>query len=149
MPLALWADFSKIQVGDTASCEVTVTEEDVDAFARLSQDDNALHMDDSVAREYGFPRRVAHGMLALSAISRLIGTQLPGHGALWLSQDVQFTTPVFVGDTFEAKVTVQQLSMGAQVVVLSTEARNLTTGGVVLRGTAKVRVLPRKSEEQA
>src|SRR5438105_4339171 len=137
MVLATWADISKIQVGDTASCEMTVTEEHVDSFARLSLDDNALHMDDSVAREYGFPKRVAHGMLALSAISRLIGTQLPGPGALWLSQEVQFATPVFVGDTLEARVTVQQLSMGAQVVVLSTEAKNLSTGGMVLRGTAK------------
>ncbi len=148
MPLSVEADFSRIQLGDTASCEMTVTEEQVDAFARLSLDDNPLHMDDSAAHEYGFPRRVAHGMLALSAISRLIGTALPGPGALWLSQDVQFATPVFVGDTLEATVTVQQLSAGARVVVLATEARNLSTGGMVLRGTAKVRVPPRKPEGQ-
>lgn len=149
MSSADWADFSKIQVGDTASCEVTVTEEDVDTFARLSLDDNSLHMDEAVAQSYGFQRRVAHGMLALSAISRLIGTQLPGHGSLWLSQDLQFATPVFVGDTFEARVTVQQLSAAAQVVVLSTEATNLTTGSPVLRGTAKVRIPSRKLEELA
>src|SRR5438270_13737122 len=121
MVLATWADISKIQVGDTASCEMTVTEEHIATFARLSLDDNALHMDDSVAREYGFPKRVAHGMLALSAISRLIGTQLPGPRALWLPQDVQFATPAFLADTRDARVTVLELSLGAQVVAVSTQ----------------------------
>jgi acyl dehydratase len=144
---ATWADIAKIQVGDTASCEMTVTEAHVDTFAQLSQDDNPLHMDDRVARQHGFPRRVAPGMLALSAISRLIGTQLPGPGALWLSQDVQFAMPVFVGDRVEARVTVEQVSTGAQAVVLRTEAVNADTQAVVLRGTAKVRILPRRSKE--
>jgi acyl dehydratase len=149
MTLATWADITRIQVGDSASCEMTVTEKHVDAFARLSLDDNPLHMDDNVAHEYGFPRRVAHGLLALSAISRLIGTQLPGPGALWLSQDVQFAAPVLVGDKLEARVTVQQISVAAQAVVLRTEAANLDSGAVVLRGTARVRIIPRPQQVQA
>lgn len=134
---------SAIRIGDTASCELEVTEEQVDTFARLSGDVNPLHMDDAVAQEYGFPGRVAHGMIALSAISRLIGTQLPGPGGLWLSQDVQFAAPVFIGDKLEARVEVQSISTGAQVVVLKTEVANSATQTVVLRGTAKVRIPPR------
>lgn len=137
------ADINTIKIGDSASCELEVTESHVDAFAWLSGDDNPLHMDDAVAREYGFPGRVAHGMIALSAISCLIGTQLPGPGGLWLSQDVQFAAPVFIGDKLEARVEVQNISTGAQVIVLGTEVVNSATRVAVLRGTAKVRIPPR------
>jgi acyl dehydratase len=110
------------------------------AFAALSYDDNALHMSDEFAREHGFPGRVAHGMLSLATISRLIGTQLPGPGALWISQEFQFVTPVYVGNTIAAKVTVQSVSSAARIVTLQTEVHNLSTKNVVLRGTAKVRM---------
>lgn len=143
-----WADINKLAVGDTASCELVVTEQHVEAFAGLSEDTNPLHMDTSVAREYGFPRRVAHGMLALGAISRLVGTRLPGPGALWLSQEVQFAAPVLVGDHLKAQVTVQQISKAAQIVVLRTEVVNTDTGAVALLGSAKVKILQRRFQEE-
>lgn len=133
-------ELQNIKVGDTASCNFTIDDKMVDAFAQLSHDDNALHMNDAFARERGFPGRVAHGMFALSTISRLIGTQLPGPGSLWISQELQFTTPVYLGETIEARVTVQSISQAAQVVVLQTEVVNQNTKAIVLRGTAKVRV---------
>ena len=139
-----WADLSKIQAGDVATCQTTITEQHIDAFAALSDDDNRLHMENEVAQSYGFPKRVAHGMLSLSMISRLIGTQLPGHGSLWVSEDLQFAAAVFVGDELEAKVEVQQVSKAAQLVVLTTEVVKIESGAVVLRGTAKVRVATRK-----
>lgn len=129
-----------IQVGDVATCQWTVTAEQIDAFASFSSDDNPLHMQDSFAQQLGFQGRVAHGMVTLSAISRLIGTQLPGPGSLWMSQEVHFAAPVFVEDQIEARVTVQSVSKAARVVVLQTEAINSQTKLVVLRGTAKVRV---------
>lgn len=143
MALAQWADIETLEIGDTASCELVVTEMQVEAFAQLSEDTNPLHMDLSVAREYGFPRRVAHGVLALGAISRLIGTKLPGPGALWLSQEVQFTAPALTGDHLEARVTVQQISIGARTVILRTEVVNTSTGTAILLGSAKVRILQR------
>ena len=138
------ADINRIQVGDTASCDFVVDDQAVKAFAALSLDDNALHMDEAVAQDRGFPRRVAHGMLALGGISRLIGTQLPGHGSLWTTQDLRFSTPVFVGDALTARVTVEQVSKGAGTVKLKTEVKNNSTGSVVLSGTALVRIPPRK-----
>jgi 3-hydroxybutyryl-CoA dehydratase len=138
------ADINRIQVGDTASCDFVVDDQAVKAFAALSLDDNALHMDEAVAQACGFPRRVAHGMLALGGISRLIGTQLPGHGSLWTTQELRFSTPVFVGDALTARVTVEQVSKGAGTVKLKTEVKNNSTGSVVLSGTALVRIPPRK-----
>lgn len=138
------ADIDRIQIGAVASCEFVLDEEQVQAFAQLSHDVNSLHMDTAAASQLGFPHRVAHGMLALSAISRLIGTELPGHGSLWLSHEAQFPNPVFVGNRLSASVTVEQVSKSVNVVVLRTEAVNLTTGTTVLRGSARVRVPSRK-----
>jgi 3-hydroxybutyryl-CoA dehydratase len=129
-----------IKVGDCASCEMLIDEQSIAAFAALSLDDNALHMNQEFAKSCGFPGRVAHGMLSLSTISRLIGTQLPGPGALWISQEFQFVTPVFVNDTISAQVTVQSVSVAARIVTLQTEVQNKTSNTLVLRGTAKVRV---------
>lgn len=127
-------------MGDTASCELAIDEPLIDAFAAFSADVNSLHMDAEFAKQRGFGGRVAHGMIALSAISRLIGTQLPGHGSLWASQELQFAQPVMVGDRLEARVTVERVSAGAQMVVLKTEVINLINQAVVLRGTARVRI---------
>lgn len=135
------ANLSTIRVGDTASCGVTITQSHVDAFVQLSADDNPLHLDAPTARAYGFERLVAHGMLALSAISRLIGTRLPGPGSLWVSQDVKFVAPVLVGDALTAMVRVEQISMAAGLVQLKTEVSNAQTGACVLTGTARVKVM--------
>jgi len=134
------ASIENIRVGDTASCQFVVTDQDVQTFSQLSKDNNPLHMDVAFAKQSGFPGRVAHGMLSLSSISRLIGTELPGPGSLWISQDVQFPQPVSPGDTLMAQVTVKQVSSAAMVVVLTTEVHNVDTDVVVLRGTAKVRI---------
>lgn len=134
------ANIDAIRVGDTTSCEWTVTSQQVDAFAEFSHDDNPLHMQDDFAASLGFPGRVAHGMVTLSAISRLIGTRLPGPGSLWMSQEVHFAAPVFVNDQVQARVTVQSVSKAARVVVLLTEAINMQSNATVLRGIAKVRI---------
>jgi acyl dehydratase len=133
-----------IHVGSAATCDLQVTDADIHAFAALSRDTNPLHVDAAAAREFGFPRPVAHGMIALGSISRLIGTELPGPGALWLSQEVQFVGPVLAGDSLTARVEVTRVSKAAGVVVLRTEVTSGASGQPVLVGTARVKVLPRK-----
>ena len=134
------ADIDQIEVGDRASYTFRVTAAEIDTFAKLSADNNSLHVDDEFANRRGFPSRVAHGMLTLSAISKLIGTQLPGHGSLWMSQDLQFVQPVLVDTELLAEVRVTAVSGAAQIVVLETTVKNVATAATVLRGTAKVRV---------
>lgn len=136
------ADIRRILPGDTATCESTVSESDVLAFSRLSLDVNPLHLDRDVAGGYGFERPVAHGMLALSIISRLIGTVLPGPGSLWVSQEVKFPSPALVGDRLAGTVSVEQVSLSTGLVVLRTEVINVNTGRPVLSGMARVKVMP-------
>ncbi|HUI06195.1 MAG TPA: MaoC family dehydratase [Verrucomicrobiae bacterium] len=142
-----WADINRLKVGDTAACDFVASEGNVATFAELSQDDNPLHMDEQAARALGFPQRVAHGILALSAISRLIGTQLPGPGSLWVSQELKFPAAVLVGDRLTAQVTVEQISLAAGIVKLRTEVRNTDSGVVVLTGSAMVKIPRRASGE--
>jgi acyl dehydratase len=141
-----YANLDTIRCGDTAECENTIAASDIDAFARLSLDVNPIHMDAGVARDYGFARPVAHGMLALGTISRLIGTELPGPGSLWVSQELQFAAPVLSGDRVISRVTVEKVSKAAGLVQLRTVVSNAETGAVVLSGVAKVKVLSRSEQ---
>jgi acyl dehydratase len=137
------ATLETVHVGDEASCEFVATEERIRAFADFSLDTNPLHLDPQSARDLGFPQRVAHGMIALTAVSRLIGTQLPGPGSLWVSQEVRFVAPVLLDDPVTVRVVVERVSQATGIVQLKTEANHTIRGSLLLSGTARVRVLGR------
>lgn len=130
----------ELQLGQTASVSRTITSDDVAAFARLSGDYNALHLDEEFAARTEFAQRVVHGFLHASLLSTLIGTKLPGRGALYTSQTIEFTRPVFIGDTVEARATVEKIDRDTRLVTLCTEILN-QHGECVLRGRAQVKVL--------
>ncbi|MCL4768278.1 MAG: SDR family oxidoreductase [Hyphomicrobiaceae bacterium] len=129
-----------LRVGQSESLSRTITAEDVAAFARLSGDYNALHLDDEFAARTEFAQRVVHGFLHASLLSTLVGTRLPGRGALYASQTIEFTRPVFIGDTVEARATVERIDLDTRLVTLGTEIQN-QHGACVLRGRAQVKVL--------
>ena len=80
------ARFDEITVGQVAELEHVVTPEDLEKFVDLTGDDNRLHVDASYAARTSFKKPVAHGMLGASFISTIIGTRLPGDGALWFAR---------------------------------------------------------------
>lgn len=130
----------ELEVGQSASIARTITGEDVAAFARLSGDFNALHVDDAFAARTEFQNRVVHGFLHASLLSTLIGMKLPGRGALYLGQTIDFSGPVFIGDRLEARATIQSIDRETRLVVLATEIVNQDERRV-LRGTARAKVL--------
>lgn len=132
-----FAAIEGLAVGRSASVTLKVTDELVDAFAELSGDCNPLHMNDAFAQAAGFTSRVAHGALLTAHVSRLIGTELPGAGCLWLKHQVQWRTPVFVGDVVEITARVKHISVGTNIVLLGMEARN-QNGTVVMDGDGAV-----------
>lgn len=101
-----------------------ITAADIDAFARLSGDDNPIHLHDESARRQGFRGRIAHGMLLGALLSRVLGTALPGPGVVWLSQTTRFIAPAYVGDHVEVVVRVTHRSRATRVVVLQTTIHN-------------------------
>ena len=93
-------------VGDRASIEHVFTQADIEAFSRLSGDDNPVHLDPEAGMRMGFAGTIVHGMLAASLISRLLGTQLPGPGTIYLSQQLRFRRPIAPGETVVATVEI-------------------------------------------
>ena len=122
--------------GMRAALEKTFTEDDVLAFAALTGDNNPAHVDADFAASSVFGRQVVHGMFTASLISAVLGTKLPGRGAIYVSQTIQFRKPVFIGDTVRAEVEISAIDARRKRVTLAT--RCLVEGKPVLRGEAVV-----------
>ena len=129
----------KIKVGDSASVTKTITDADIEAFGDLSGDHNPLHFDKEHARRTRFRKPISHGMLTGSLFSPIIAHQLPGEGAIYLSQSLKFLAPVFAGDTITATLTVRHVREDKQIITLDGVAKN-QNGDVVITGESVVLV---------
>ncbi len=112
-----------------------MTAADIDAFAQATGDVNPVHLDDAYAARTRFGRRIAHGMLAASYVSTLLGTRFPGPGSIYLSQTLKFTKPVFIDDTLTVTATITAYRPERGLVTLETAVSN-QRGEIVLRGEA-------------
>ena len=136
----MFTDFEAIQVGDVRTLEKRITEEEVRRFVELTGDDNPLHVDRRYAETTPFKDIVVHGMLGASFISTVIGTKLPGPGALWVSQNFDFQKPVRLNDVLTVSCTVEKKHDRDRLLELDTTIVN-QNGETVLSGRAKVKVL--------
>lgn len=131
--------FADLAVGQSAELTRTLTESDVMSFATLTGDFNPVHVDDAAASASPFGGRIVHGMLTASLFSTLLAMQLPGHGAVYLSQAVQFLRPVKLGDTVMARVEITAIDALKHRITLATTIRNVR-GKTVVTGEAVVQV---------
>lgn len=127
----------EMKIGDSASFSKTITDFDVKMFAGITGDFNPVHINKEFAKETMFKDRIAHGMLVASLFSTILGTQLPGEGAIYAGQELKFTKPVYLDDTITATVTVSELDVEKNRVTLETIATN-QNGEVVIKGFAKL-----------
>ncbi|GAC1399465.1 MAG: MaoC family dehydratase [Pyrinomonadaceae bacterium] len=128
-----------IKIGDVATVTKTITDADIHTFADLIGDHNSVHLNDEFAKKTRFGRRIAHGMLSGSLISAVIGEQLPGDGAVYLSQSLKFVAPVFPGDTVTAKATVTNIREDKPIITLETICLN-QHNETIIKGEAVVLV---------
>lgn len=138
--------FDKISVGDKAELSHTLTQNDIEKFVDLTGDDNKLHIDKSYASTTSFKKPVAHGMLGASFISTIIGTKLPGDGALWFSQSLDFILPVRVGDKIKVTAEVIKKVSRTKSIELQTDIYNQNKQKVTT-GVAKVKLVEPKEPE--
>ena len=132
--------FETIVIGETAEIVRKITQADVQRFADLTGDDNPLHVDRQFAEASPFKDIVVHGMLGASLLSTLIGTELPGDGAVWVSQSFDFLHPVRLDDTLTVSGTVT--AKHDRERLLDIDARIVNQDGVVvLSGRGSVRVM--------
>lgn len=115
-----------------------VTEAMIEQFAAVSGDDNPIHLDEGYAQGTMFKGRIAHGMLGASFISAVIGTRLPGPGAIYMSQQLRFKAPVRIGDVVVTRVQVADINTEKKRVTLRTTCRVGET--TVIEGEALVMV---------
>jgi 3-hydroxybutyryl-CoA dehydratase len=128
--------FEDLSVGMTETLEKTVASSDVIGFAH--GDRNPIHLSEHFAARTSFGKRIAHGLYTASLISAVLGTRLPGPGAIYISQTLNFRAPVKIGDTVVVTVTVAELMPEKSRARLSCVCA--VGGEVVLDGEALVKV---------
>jgi 3-hydroxybutyryl-CoA dehydratase len=101
--------FEDLELGMEASFAKTVTAADILAFAEITGDWNPVHLDTEYAANTVFREPIAHGMLTAGYISAVFGSEMPGPGAIYVSQTLNFRAPVRIGDKVVAKVRVMEL----------------------------------------
>ncbi|MDQ0464767.1 3-hydroxybutyryl-CoA dehydratase [Caulobacter ginsengisoli] len=132
----------ELSVGQSAELVRTVDERAIELFAEVTGDNNPVHLDADYAAGTPFKERIAHGMLSAGYISAVIGTRLPGPGAIYMSQQLSFRRPVKIGDEVTARATITAIDADKARVTLETVC--LVGGKPVLSGEALIMV-PRKS----
>jgi 3-hydroxybutyryl-CoA dehydratase len=125
----------ELKVGDSAQISKTITETDIDDFATVTGDFNPVHHDQAYAEKTIFKGRIAHGLLSVGLFSTILGNILPGHGTIYLSQEVKFLAPVRIGDTITARVEALELDAERNRVKFKTVCTN-QDGKVVVDGVA-------------
>lgn len=132
--------YDEIFVGMKESLTHQVTQQDIEKFVDLTGDDNKLHVDKAFAATTSFKKPVVHGMIGASFISTIIGTKLPGDGALWFSQTLEFLLPVRVGDKLVVEAEVTKKNDNERIIDLKIEILNQNRQ-VVTKGLSRVKVI--------
>ena len=126
-------------VGQSASLKKTFKSDEVLAFANLSLDKNPMHIDEEYASRSFYGKRIVHGFFVGSLISAVFGTVLPGEGAVYLHQEMNFRNPVYHGDEITATVKVTKIREDKSILYFDTKCEN-DRGEVVIDGNAVLKV---------
>lgn len=136
-----------LEVGMSATYGKTITEADVVLFAGISGDDNPIHIDEEYASGTRFKGRVVHGMFLAGLISCVVGTRLPGPGAIYMGQTLKFRSPVRIGETVRVVATVSAVDRERRRVKL--EARCMVGERLVAEGEGELLVESRQQADTA
>lgn len=125
--------YEELSIGQTATLIKSVTEADILLFAYMSGDVNPAHLDPEYAKTTIFKDVIMHGMWSASLISTVLGTKLPGPGAIYLKQDLQFLKPIYIGDKITVTVEVVEKKERRKVILKCTctnQHNNIVTSGM-------------------
>jgi acyl dehydratase len=129
--------FDEIDIGLTKEFQITITESMVNNFANISGDFSPIHIDEEYAKSTSFGKRVAHGMLLASFLSRVDGMYLPGKHALYFSQNLEFHNPCFINDKIKISSIVIDKSESTKIIKIESKITN-QNDKLLLHGIGKV-----------
>ena len=132
--------YDDLAVGQKVSLTKTLTEEDLSHFIAITGDTNPLHVEESFAAQTFFGQRIAHGMLSASLFSTLVGMHIPGIGAIFKSQTLEFLRPVFIGDTLCAWFEITAIDPANERIEIKSWIEN-QNGKIVIEGKAVASLL--------
>jgi len=127
-----------IKVGDIFTHELTYRQEDVNTFAKITGDNNPIHLDAEFAAKTPFGRPIVHGFYSASVFSMVFGTKFPGEGTIYMYQDMKFLAPVFVDEPYKAKFEVIEVNTEKKTGVIKCTLED-GNGKSVIEGTAKLK----------
>ena len=127
--------FEDLAVGQKAFLKKTITDADLAHFVAITGDTNPLHVDKTFAEKTFFGQRIAHGMLSASLFSTMVGMHIPGFGAIYKSQTLEFLRPVFIGDTLFVWFEIVEIDQEKEEVVIKSWIEN-QDGKNVIEGKA-------------
>ena len=129
--------FDEIDIGLTKEFQITITESMVKEFSHVSGDFSPIHMDEEYAKSTSFGKRVVHGMLLASFISRVNGMYLPGKHGLYFSQNLEFRNPCFIDDKVKISSIVIDKSESTKILKIESKITN-QNDKLLLYGLGKV-----------
>lgn len=123
------------QVGDEASRKRIFNDADVQQFADLTGDHNPVHLNAEFAAGTQFKAQIVHGMLVGSLFTGVLGEELPGPGSIYMTQNLSFKAPVYLGQEVTATVEVTNIREGKGIVSFNTYVTD-SAGKVLVQGEA-------------
>lgn len=121
---------SDFQIGEKASLSRVISEDDILRMAAITGDYNPVHIDEAYASLTRFKGRIAHGVFSSGLISAVLGMHLPGPGAIYLKQSLDFLYPVRAGDCLTAEVEVIAWRAEKRIITLKTRSQNQHGRGI-------------------
>lgn len=134
--------YDELYIGQKESITKTITQGDLHVFAGLVNDYSPIHLNKEFGAASPFKQNIAHGFISGSLFSTLVGCQLPGAGALYVSQTLNFKAPVYVGDTITASLEVIEKGQKGSFTMKATAVNQ--NGVVVVEGVAVAKAAMKK-----
>ena len=134
----------KLHLNQTFSTNFSFSQQDVADFARVTGDNNPVHLDEEFASKTIFKTRIMHGMLGACVFSKVFGTLFPGEGTIYLSQSVNFLKPMYVDVIYEAHFEVMEIleknRARISTTILTHEGKKVVVGEAIVMNIEKIDV---------
>ena len=124
-----------LAIGQKSNRSLTLTSNHVKMFAEMTGDYNPLHFDEEFATKTKFGRLVVQGGLITGILNALVGVDIPGPGTVFMSQELKFIAPVYIGDTITGEIEVLGIHDTKPVTQLRVKVTR-QNGDTVLEGKA-------------